>query len=106
MKKIAILGSTGSIGNSTLNVIEANPGVFSITLLTAESNVDSIFNQIKKFKPKYVYINDDSSSKELNSRLSSENLKTSLLNEKDYLDTIASNDVAVSYTHLTLPTKA
>ena len=33
MKKIAILGSTGSIGNSTLNVIEANPGVFSITLL-------------------------------------------------------------------------
>ena len=95
MKKIAILGSTGSIGNSTLNVIEANPGVFSITLLTAESNVDSIFNQIKKFKPKYVYLNDDSSSKELNSRLSSENLKTSLLNEKDYLDTIASNDVEI-----------
>jgi 1-deoxy-D-xylulose-5-phosphate reductoisomerase len=95
MKKIAILGSTGSIGNSTLNVIEANPGVFSITLLTAESNVDSIFNQIKKFKPKYVYLNDDSSSKQLNSRLSSENLKTSLLNEKDYLDTIASNDVEI-----------
>ena len=95
MKKIAILGSTGSIGNSTLNVIEANPGVFSITLLTAESNVDSIFNQIKKFKPKYVHLNDDSSSKELNSRLSSENLKTSLLNEKDYLDTIASNDVEI-----------
>lgn len=95
MKKVAILGSTGSIGNSTLNVIEANPGVFSITLLTAESNVDSIFNQIKKFKPKYVYLNDDSSSKQLNSRLSSENLKTSLLNEKDYLDTIASNDVEI-----------
>ena len=95
MKKIAILGSTGSIGNSTLNVIEANPGVFSITLLSAESNVDSIFNQIKKFKPKYVYLNDGSSSKELNSRLSSENLKTSLLNEKDYLDTIASNDVEI-----------
>ena len=95
MKKIAILGSTGSIGNSTLNVIEANPDIFSITLLTAESNVDSIFNQIKKFKPKYVYLNDDSSSKELNSRLSSENLKTSLLNEKDYLDTIASNDVEI-----------
>ena len=64
MKKIAILGSTGSIGNSTLNVIEANPDVFSITLLTAGSNVDLIFNQIKKFKPKYVYLNDDSSSKE------------------------------------------
>ena len=95
MKKIAILGSTGSIGNSTLNVIEANPGVFSITLLSAESNVDSIFSQIKKFKPKYVYLNDGSSSKELNSRLSSENLKTSLLNEKDYLDTIASNDVEI-----------
>ena len=74
MKKIAILGSTGSIGNSVLNVIEANPGVFSITLLTAESNIDSIFSQIKKFKPKYVYLNNEASSKKLNSRLSSENL--------------------------------
>ena len=95
MKKIAILGSTGSIGNSVLNVIEANPGVFSITLLTAESNIDSIFSQIKKFKPKYVYLNDEASSKQLNLRLSSENLKTSLLNEKDYLDTIASDDVEI-----------
>ena len=95
MKKIAILGSTGSIGNSVLNVIEANPGVFSITLLTAESNIDSIFSQIKKFKPKYVYLNNEASSKKLNSRLSSENLKTSLLNEKDYLDAIASDDVEI-----------
>ena len=57
MKKVAILGSTGSIGTSTLKVIEANPDVFSITLLAADSNVDSIFEQSLKFKPNYLYLN-------------------------------------------------
>ena len=54
MKKVAILGSTGSIGTSTLNVIEANPDVFSITLLAAQSNNDSILEKSKKFSPNYL----------------------------------------------------
>ena len=53
MKKVAILGSTGSIGTSTLNVIEANPEVFSITLLAADSNIETIFEQSKKVSPSY-----------------------------------------------------
>ena len=48
MKKVAILGCTGSIGASTLKVIEANPDVFSITLLAADSNVDLIFDRVFK----------------------------------------------------------
>ena len=95
MKKVAILGSTGSIGTSTLKVIEANPDVFSISLLAADSNFDSIFEQSLKFSPNYLYLNDDSSSSQLRSKLDSVNLNTTLLDEEDYLKILASDEVVV-----------
>ena len=95
MKKVAILGSTGSIGSSALNVIEANPDLFSITLLAADSNVDSIFEQCHKFSTKYLYLNDESSSNQLRSRIDSLSLKSTLVNEEDYLNIIASEEVDV-----------
>ena len=76
MKKVAILGSTGSIGSSALNVIEAYPDLFSISLLAADSNVDSIFEQCRKFSPKYLYLNDVNSSNQLRSKIDSINLNT------------------------------
>ena len=57
-KKIAILGSTGSIGVSSLNVIEKNLKKFQIILLSANSNYNLILKQIYKYKPKYFIIND------------------------------------------------
>ena len=95
MKKVAILGSTGSIGTSTLNVIEANPDVFSITLLAAQSNIDSIFEQSKKFSPNYLYLNDDSSSSQLRSKIDSINLNTTVVDEEDYLKILASDEVDI-----------
>ena len=56
--KIAILGSTGSIGVSSLNVIEKNLKKFQIILLSANSNYNLILKQIYKYKPKYFIIND------------------------------------------------
>ena len=85
MKKIAILGSTGSIGVSTLKVIEANPGVFSVNLLAAESNANLIFEQCQKFNPRYVYLKQDSSAKELKDKLSSKKLNTSVVDEDDLI---------------------
>ena len=58
IKKIAILGSTGSIGVSSLNVIEKNLKKFQIILLSANSNYNLILKQIYKYKPKYFIIND------------------------------------------------
>ena len=58
MKKISILGSTGSIGVNTLDVIERNPGMFEVWGLAAGSNVDLFAKQIKKFKPKAVSLFD------------------------------------------------
>ena len=54
MKKISILGSTGSIGVSTLDVIERNPESFQILALSAGSNVELFAEQIRKFKPQVV----------------------------------------------------
>ena len=56
MKKIAIFGSTGSIGTSTLNVIRENPELFEVQTLVARSSLDKLIEQIKEFKPKNVYI--------------------------------------------------
>ena len=55
-KKIAILGSTGSIGKSTLDVIEKNKKDFDIILLTADNNYKRIIQQAKKFKARNVLI--------------------------------------------------
>lgn len=56
MKKIAILGSTGSIGTQALEVIDKIPKEFEIVALSAGSNVDLISEQIKKYNPKIVSV--------------------------------------------------
>jgi 1-deoxy-D-xylulose-5-phosphate reductoisomerase len=55
-KGIAILGSTGSIGTQALDVIEANPSLFRVEILTAGNNVKLLLEQAKKFKPNAVVI--------------------------------------------------
>ena len=57
-KKIAILGSTGSIGSTSLNIFSENKKNFSIILLSANSNYSVICNQITKYRPKFFIIND------------------------------------------------
>ncbi|MEG2790820.1 MAG: 1-deoxy-D-xylulose-5-phosphate reductoisomerase [Odoribacter sp.] len=56
MKNIAILGSTGSIGTQTLQVIAANPERFCVEVLTAHNSVDLLIEQALKFKPNCVVI--------------------------------------------------
>lgn len=57
-KKIAILGSTGSIGTQCLDVIEANPELFEVVVLTAQNNVALLIEQSLKYNPKCVVIGD------------------------------------------------
>ena len=56
MKDIAIFGSTGSIGESTLNVIRQNNDLFNVKLLIAGNNLEKLIEQIEEFNPNYVYI--------------------------------------------------
>jgi 1-deoxy-D-xylulose-5-phosphate reductoisomerase len=57
-KKICILGSTGSIGVSTLDIISENKKDFSVILLSGNTNYKLLISQAKKFKPKYIYSNN------------------------------------------------
>jgi len=59
MKKIALLGSTGSIGRQTLEIIENNPELFSVEVLTANNNVDLLVEQALKFMPNVVIISNE-----------------------------------------------
>ncbi len=58
MKNIAIFGSTGSIGTSTLNIIKENPNLFNVVTLVAGKNVNKLMEQIEEYKQKNVYIID------------------------------------------------
>ena len=57
-KKICILGSTGSIGKTTLEIISKNKKDFDVVLLSGNKNVKLLISQAKKFKPKYIYSNN------------------------------------------------
>lgn len=68
MKKIAILGSTGSIGTQALEIIEQNPDKFSVTALTCGSNAEKLSQQVKRHKPAVAVIADEKQRKELQKR--------------------------------------
>lgn len=74
MKKIAILGSTGSIGTQTLEVISHIKGQFKVELLSAYSNYNLLIEQAKKFKPKTLIFGDSSKSKILEKNLKNEKI--------------------------------
>lgn len=69
MKKILILGSSGSIGVNTLNVIRNFPDKFSVVGLTVNSRIDVLEQQIKEFKPEFVVVTDESKAKDLQSNI-------------------------------------
>jgi len=75
MKRIAILGSTGSIGTQALEVIAAHPDQFSVEVLTANSNVELLISQSKIFKPNAVVICDTHKLSELKAALEGEDIK-------------------------------
>lgn len=70
MKKVVILGSTGSIGKSTLEVISCYPERFKVLGLTAGKNITLLSEQIKKFRPDVVAISDEKDFKKLKKTLS------------------------------------
>lgn len=74
MKNITILGSTGSIGISALDIIEKNPDKFSVAALTAGKNVRLLARQIVKFHPKIVAVQTLTEAKALRQALGTKNL--------------------------------
>jgi 1-deoxy-D-xylulose-5-phosphate reductoisomerase len=92
MKTLTILGSTGSIGVNTLDVISEHPTRFKVIALTAHYNIDLLFEQCLKFNPAYVVVGSENLSENLQQRLRVESLKTEVLFGSDALAFVASLD--------------
>lgn len=75
MKNIAILGSTGSIGTQTLQIIAANPERFEVEVLTANNNVELLIEQALRFKPNSVVIANEEKYPLLQEALRNEDVK-------------------------------
>ncbi len=88
MKRIAILGSTGSIGRQALDVIDRYPDKFKILALSSNSNIQLLLEQCRKFKPKYAAITSTIPDKNLYKQF--KQLGTELLFGPDGLNFIAS----------------
>ncbi|MFH1374496.1 MAG: 1-deoxy-D-xylulose-5-phosphate reductoisomerase [bacterium] len=71
-RKIVLLGSTGSIGRSTLDVIRQHPGHFDVIALAAHANVDLLLDQYRRFRPEYVCLIDPAAAKIMSDKLSRE----------------------------------
>lgn len=69
MKNISILGSTGSIGEQTLDVIRKNKDKFKVSSLAVNSSIDQLIKQIEEFKPKKVCVYDENKYKELKTKI-------------------------------------
>ncbi|MGK0383632.1 MAG: 1-deoxy-D-xylulose-5-phosphate reductoisomerase [Bacteroidia bacterium] len=74
-RHIAILGSTGSIGTQALEVLEANPNVFELEVLTAHGSADLLIEQALKFKPNCVVIGKEELFKKVQDALFDEGIK-------------------------------
>ena len=79
MQNITILGSTGSIGVNTLDVIAHHPDLFKVVALTAGNKVESLFDQCRRFTPDYAVLCDESGAEQLQCLMKKAGLSTQVL---------------------------
>ena len=96
MKEITILGSTGSIGVSTLDVISNHQDKFNVRALTASTSIDALAEQCLKYQPEYAVMTDEVSASKLEEKLKTQSPDTSVLTGVDGLVKVAELD-AVDY---------
>ena len=92
MKVISILGSTGSIGRSTLSVVDLHPEKFKIFALSGFNNNDLLLEQAIKFKPSFIVTKNLFSKKILMDKLKDTRLKTEVLYGDEGYTFIASHE--------------
>ena len=87
MKRITILGSTGSIGTQTLDVVRKNKDKFQVVAISANSSIDLLLEQIMEFSPKYVAVYNKESALKLKEMIP-ENINIEVLSGMDGLGKI------------------
>lgn len=89
LKAITVLGSTGSIGLSTLDVVQRHPERFRVFALTAQNNVERLFEQCLACKPKYAVMLNEAAAEQLAKRLKAADSSTEVLAGKAALEQVA-----------------
>ena len=79
MQKISILGATGSIGKSTIDVLLKHPELFSVYALTANSNIELLLQQAQLCSPEYVVVADPTQFKQAKKLFSEQQLTCEVL---------------------------
>jgi 1-deoxy-D-xylulose-5-phosphate reductoisomerase len=84
MKHLSILGSTGSIGRNTLNIVKMFPQHFAVSALAAKSNTTLLAEQIERFKPQVAAVFDQAAARELRAKLPADSRVEVLYGEEGY----------------------
>ena len=92
MRRLSILGSTGSIGKQTLEVCRKAPADFTVEGLSCGSDTETLYEQIKEFSPKAAAVSDEAKGAELARRLKEEGIHTEIYTGEDASSVIAQLD--------------
>ena len=98
MKRLAILGSTGSIGTQALDVAAQFPDRLEVVALAARRDVDGLFDQVRRFRPRAVCMVDEDAARRLQDRLDGAGISVEVLAGPEGLSTLA----AAPYTDIAL----
>ncbi len=90
IRQITILGSTGSIGESTLDVIARHPDRFQAFALTANNNTEKMLSQCRRFQPRYAVMLDTESAEQLAQAIQATGIDTEVLSGIESLEKVAS----------------
>lgn len=91
MQSVTILGSTGSIGQSTLDIIARHPDRFRIEALTAHKNISLLYRQCLQFKPRFAVLSDDILAQQLKTKLIESNIHTEVLHGPEAIAQLAAD---------------
>ncbi|MBI3103148.1 MAG: 1-deoxy-D-xylulose-5-phosphate reductoisomerase [Burkholderiales bacterium] len=90
-QRITVLGSTGSIGTNTLDVVARHPGRFEVFALSAATQVDTLLAQCARFSPRYAVMASPDHAHELAEKCRQNRLATQVIQAQDAIETIASH---------------
>ncbi len=89
IRHLTILGSTGSIGESTLDVVKRHPDLFKVVAMTANHNVEKMLAQCQQFQPQFAVMLDPEHAERLNQAISQTGLDTTVLSGVESLEKVA-----------------
>ena len=92
LQQVTILGATGTIGINTLDVISVHSKRFTVFALTANNNVEGLFNQCLKFKPSYAVMLEDNAAEQLFQKLQQAGSSTKVLSGMASLEFVSSHE--------------